>query len=443
MTRPPVDPSAVHHGVGHPPPTASNDATVSVAAGDADNAARTRDGLAVPIWTLRALTRSGAVLGLAAVGWLVFWFLLRVPLVTVAIAVALLLAALLQPVARWLHRRRLRPALASLLSVLLLLALLTGVGFLVGFRALARLRDLARPLTAGIDRIRVWLIEGPLGLNPQQVSDIRNTLVTRIYQVTPEPTAAARMALYALAAVLLVTFLLFFLLKDGERMWGWALERMPSRRREQVDGAGRSAWTALGHYVHGIVLVALIDAVGIGAALLILGVPLWLSLTLLTFLGAFIPLFGATVSGAVAVLVTLVTNDVTDAVIVLVVVLLVQQVEGNLLHPLIVGRSLHLHPVAILVAVTIGTLLWGLTGALLAVPLMAVTYRVTEYLRQHPLPPATSSDPRRQLVPAGGPAPAPAALAGAESAGPSPDGDDGPRGSRSSVPPQELRQTGG
>ena len=339
-----------------------------------------------PRWAVRTLVTSAAVLTLAGLGWLLFWFLLRLPLLTVAIAVALLVAAAIQPVTRWLRRRGLGDGVSSLLSVLLLLATLVAVGFLVGFRAAERLRGLTRPLAAGIDRIRVWLIEGPLSLNPQQVTEIRNTVVSRIYALTPDPTAAARMAMYMLAAVILVAFLVFFLLKDGRSMWAWVLKFVPAARKEQVDGAGTAAWSTLSLYVRGVVIVALIDAVGIGAVLLILGVPLWVSLTLLTFFGAFIPLFGATVSGAVAVLVTLVTNGVTDAVIVLVAVLVVQQVEGNVLHPIIVGRSLHLHPAAILLAVTAGSLLWGIAGALLAVPLMAVAYRVLDYLREHPAP---------------------------------------------------------
>ncbi|WP_157936778.1 AI-2E family transporter [Geodermatophilus chilensis] len=369
---------------------------------------------ATPPWALRVLTTSGAVLALAATGWLLFWFLLRVPLLTVTIAVALLLTALLEPVARWLRRCRLPPALAAVLSVLLLVGTLSGVGFLLGFRAAAKLRDLTRPLAAGIDRIRVWLVEGPLHVDPQQVTDVRNAVVNQVYEVAPDPTAAARMALHLLAAVVLVIFLLFFLLKDGAGMWTWLLERVPHRRRGQVDGAGRCAWTALARYVRGAVVVALIDAVGIGAALFVLDVPLWVSLTLLTFLSAFVPLFGATVSGAVAVLVTLVTNGPSDAVIVLVVVLVVQQVEGNVLQPLIVGHAVRVHPAAVLVAVTAGTLLWGLAGALLAVPLMAVTYRIAEYVRQHPAPPAGQPRPWPPMspdgpgaAPAGGARPAP------------------------------------
>ncbi|CCG02646.1 AI-2E family transporter [Blastococcus saxobsidens] len=346
-----------------------------------------------PHWAVRVLITGAAVLMLAAVGWLLFWFLLRLPLLTVAVAVALLLTALVQPITRWLHRRGLGQGVSALLSVLLLLAVMTGIGFLFGFRAAAKLRGLTRPLTAGIDRIRVWLTEGPLGLDPQQVTEIRNTVVDRLYALAPQPAAAARMAVYVLAAVILVAFLTFFLLKDGAAMWSWLLGWVPGRRREQVDGAGHAAWTVLSQYVRGVVVVALIDAVGIGAVLLILGVPLWVSLTLLTFIGAFIPLFGATVSGAVAVLVTLVTNGLTDAIIVLVAVLVVQQVEGNLLQPIIVGRTIRLHPVVILVAVTAGSLLWGIAGALLAVPLVAVTYRILGFLREHPVPRAAAPEP--------------------------------------------------
>lgn len=355
----------------------------------------------VPVWTLRALSVSGAVLSVAAVGWLVCWLLLRLPLVTFTLALALLLAALMAPVSGALRRTGLPPAPSALVAVFSLLAILGGIGFLFGFRAASAMQGLTRPLAAGIDRIRVWAIEGPLGLDPQQVADIRNEIVNWIYQAAPSPTAGARMAVSALGAMVLVAFLVFFLLKDGATMWSWLLERVPERRLDQVDGAGRAAWETLSTYVRGAVVVAFIDAVGIGAGLLVLGVPLWLSLTLLTFLGAFIPLLGATVSGAVAVLVTLVTNGMTDAIIVLVIVLVVQQVEGNLLQPLIMGRVLHLHPAVILVGVTAGGLLLGIAGALLAVPLLAVTYRVLEHVRQHPAPPlhARPADPP-------GPAPA-------------------------------------
>ncbi|MCZ2840032.1 AI-2E family transporter [Modestobacter sp. VKM Ac-2985] len=346
---------------------------------------------------------SGATLAAAAVVWLGFWLLFRLPMLTFAVAVAVLLTALSAPVAGRLRRAGAPPALAALAAVLLLLGVLAGIGFLIGFRAAATLQDLTRPLAAGIDRIRVWLIEGPLQLDAQQVAEVRNDIVTRLYEATPSPGAGAQLGLVALGGVVLIVFLVFFLLKDGARMWAWLLARVPDRMRARIDGAGLAAWDTLANYVHGVIIVALIDAVGIGLALLLLGVPLWLSLTLLTFIGAFVPIVGATVSGAVAVLVTLVTNGVTDAVIVLVVVLVVQQVEGNVLQPLIMGRAVRLHPIVILLGVTAGGLIAGIPGALLAVPMLAVAYRVVEHLRTHPAPAAHPEGAAPHPLPAGTP----------------------------------------
>ncbi|MCZ2821138.1 AI-2E family transporter [Modestobacter sp. VKM Ac-2977] len=342
---------------------------------------------AVPSWVLRVVTTSAATLAFAGVVWLGFWLLFRLPMVTFAVAVAVLLTALTAPIATRLRRAGAPAALAALGGVLVLLAALGGIVSLVGFRAASTLQDLTRPLAAGIDRIRVWAIEGPLSLDAQQVAEVRNQIVGRLYDAAPTPGAGAQLALLVLAALVLIVFLVFFLLKDGDRMWRWLLERVPARQRARVDGAGRAAWGTLTSYVRGVIVVALIDAIGIGAALLLLDVPLWLSLTLLTFLGAFVPIVGATVSGVVAVLVTLVTNGVADAVIVAIVVLVVQQLEGNVLQPLIMGRALSLHPIVILLGVTAGGLAAGVAGALLAVPMLAVAYRIIEYLRTHPATP--------------------------------------------------------
>ena len=347
-----------------------------------------------PAWAARVVVTGAAVLVLAAVVWLGLELLLLVPLVTVSVAAALLLAALLAPLAVALRRVGVPHLLAALAGVLVLLGVLAGIGALVGFRVVSRLRELTGPLAASVDRIRVWLIEGPLGLDPQQVASIRNQVVGSLYDAVPSPVAGARMVLFALTALALVVFLVFFLLADGDRMWAWLVVRVPPTRQATVDGAGRTAWTTLGRYVRGVVLVAVVDAVGIGAALLLLGVPLWLSLTLLVFLGAFVPIVGATLSGAVAVLVTLVTEDVGDAIVVLVVVLVVQQLEGNVLAPLIMGRAVRLHPAVILLAVTAATLLFGIAGAVVAVPVVAVAYQVAEHLRTAPAAgPAPPAEP--------------------------------------------------
>jgi predicted PurR-regulated permease PerM len=184
------------------------------------------------------------------------------------------------------------------------------------------------------------------------------------------------LAVEALGAAALTLVLLFFLLKDGRSMWSWLIGHVPARRRGRIEPAGAAGWDALSGYVRGTVIVAAVDAIGIGAALLIVGVPLALPLILLTFVAAFVPIIGATVAGAAAVLVALVANGPVDALIILAAVIIVQQAEGNLLEPLVMGRAVHLHPAVILLAVAAGTVLAGVAGAIVAVPVVAVAYRV-------------------------------------------------------------------
>ncbi|WP_346618685.1 AI-2E family transporter [Blastococcus montanus] len=365
----------------------------------------------------RVAVGSVAVLGVIAIGWLVTWLLVRLALVTMSVIAALLLAALAGPLSRLLRRAGAPPALAAGGAVLTLLAIIAGISTLVWLRTSTRLTDLAPALAVGIDRVRTWLVTGPLSLDPDRVAGIRDTLVTQLAQVVPTPVAGAQLAITILSALVLVLFIVFFLIKDGDGMWAWVVERVPATQRERVDGAGRQAWTTLSSYVLGVVAVAAIDAVLIGLGLLLVGVPLWLSLTLLTFFGAFVPYFGAVVSGIAAVLVTLVTDGPRDAVIILVVVLVVQQVEGNLLQPLIMRRAVQVHPVVTIVVITAGTLLFGIAGAVVAVPVTAVAHHVLEYLRTHPAaghPPAVPGAPDDGTATSGATATAATAAAGAQ-----------------------------
>lgn len=363
-----------------------------------------------PAWAVRTTVVSAAVVGVAAVCWLIAGVLQRLAFVSFAVAAALLLAALIGPPARRLRRAGAPAWLAALLSVLGLVLVLAGIGSLVWVRASGQLSNLVPAVAVGLDRVRSWLVDGPLSLDPARVDGLRDRVVAQVTDAVPGPVAGTQAAVSVIGGLLLVLFLVFFLVKDGEAMWHWLLDHAPVRRRERLDGAGRRAWTTVSSYVGGVVVVAAVDAVLIGAGLLIVGVPLWISLMLLTFLGAFVPYFGALVSGAVAVLVTLVTGGARDALVILVVVLVVQQVEGNLLQPLIMRRAVHLHPVVTLVSVTCGTLLLGIPGAVIAVPLVAVAYQVSEHLRHNPahdgaapagdgspssLPPATTTAPER------------------------------------------------
>ena len=184
------------------------------------------------------------------------------------------------------------------------------------------------------------------------------------------------------AAVVLIVALTFFFVRDGARMWEWVLELFHEDRRPTLREAGDRSWAVLSAYVQGVFLVATIDAVLIGAALLLVGVPVAMPLIVLTFIGAFFPIVGAFVAGAAAVLVALVANGVGAALVILGVIVAVQQLEGNVFYPIVVGRKLALHPVAILLTLTAGAVLAGVTGAFLAVPIAAVGAAILGYTRE-------------------------------------------------------------
>jgi predicted PurR-regulated permease PerM len=342
----------------------------------------------LPHWLRLALAYSLAGLFIGAVGWVVLQVLLSVAVVTVAVLGALLLAALMSPVERLLSSLRTPRWLAALASVLFLLAVpATALVFVVN-RAADQLDDLQGALAAGVTQLRAYLTAPPISLDPARLDEVTNLVVTRIYDAAPDPVDSAALALQILSSAVLALFLLFFLVKDGPKMWRWLLGLLPAGHRGRVDGTGKRAWWTLTRYVAGSVVIAFVDAVSIGLALFVLGVPLALSLALLIFFTSFIPLLGATLSGAAAVLVTLVTLGVPQALIVLLVVVLVQQLEGNLLQPVVMGRAVQLHPAVILVVVTAGGLLGGILGAIVAVPLTAVTYQVVHFLADTAAEPA-------------------------------------------------------
>ncbi len=351
--------------------------------GIADEHGRPPQPMPIPNWVRHTIAYSLAALAVAGVCWLIGVVLLRLGFVSFTLAVAVLMTALLAPLAGRLRRAGTPDGLAASLAVLLLIAVPAGIGLLLWVRVGNQVQDLRPALAAGIDDIRAWLTTGPLSLDPAQIDNLRDQVVNVVERGLPAPAAGARTALHVLGGLALAVFTVFFLLKDGDRMWQWVLERTPQQHRDRVDGAGRRTWTVLTGYVVGVTVIALVDAVLIGAGLFFVGVPLWLSLALLVFVGAYVPILGATLSGAVAVLVTMVTNGPGDAVIIVVVVLVVQQVEGNLLQPLVMGRAVHLHPVVTLVVVTAGTVLFGIAGAVLAVPVVAIAYGVAEYLRNN------------------------------------------------------------
>ncbi|MGV9210944.1 AI-2E family transporter [Micromonospora sp. RB23] len=299
----------------------------------------------------------------------------------IALAATIFLTALLDPVLLRLRRLRLPAALAALLSVLLLLGILVGVGALVWNLTASQFDQLSQELTQGLDRSRDF-VTSTLPVSDAQLDKLVDQAREGLSGSSPDPVAGARTASEVVGSALLALVLLFFLLKDGRSMWQWTLSRMAGPNRPVAAEAGRAGWQTLGAYSRGTMMIAAIDALGIGLALVVLRVPLALPLALITFLGGFVPIIGATVAGAIAVLVALAANGPTTALLTLAAVVAVQQIEGNLLEPLVMKRQVRLHPAVILVAVTAGTLLAGIAGAFVSVPITAVLWRVVDTVQR-------------------------------------------------------------
>jgi predicted PurR-regulated permease PerM len=303
-------------------------------------------------------------------------------MVVLPVIIALLLTTLLQPAARWLQARHWRPAPASAAVTLLALLVFFGLWALIIPGVLSQSDDLFTNVQDGA-RQAVGVLE-PLGVGRADVDKAIDDGLKSVQgsAVANEVMSGAILLTQWAAAVILIVVLTFFFVKDGGRLWEWVLELFHEDRQPVLREVGERSWTALSAYVQGVFLVATIDAVLIGTALLIVGVPVALPLIVLTFVAAFFPVVGAFVAGAAAVLVALVANGLGAALVILAVIVAVQQLEGNVFYPVVVGRKLQLHPVGILLALTAGGVLAGVVGAFLAVPIAAVTGAVLHYTRE-------------------------------------------------------------
>lgn len=323
------------------------------------------------------------LLVLAVGTWLLGRVLMAVPSVTTALLAALLLTALTRPMTVWLSRR-LPTWLAALTTLVTGVAVIVGILALVVDRALAQTEDLQKAASQALADVEQALIRSSLPVTEGRLTDLEDRVREGLPSLLPGPAAAATGAVQVLGGIALALFVWFFLLRDGPRWWQWAMRWVPSRRREAVAEGGDAAWDVLTRYVRGTVVVATIDAVGVAVALLVLDVPMVTSLACLVFLGAFVPIVGSTVAGTLAVAVALVSQGPLVALLVVLAVIAVQQVEGNLLQPLVMGRALHLHPAAVVVAVALGASAAGVIGAVVAVPVVAVATRLAEQVRDRP-----------------------------------------------------------
>ena len=311
--------------------------------------------------------------------------LTRLYLVSLPIILALVIATIAVPPARRLERRGVPRLLATLIVVVGGAATFFG-GLILLVPAFTRqVSDLGPTVSEAFQRVLDWLDRSPFGLDRAEIETLLTDALDNVGQFSG--TIATQVGSIAIAvgevltAISLAIVLLFFFVKDGEQIVGWFIARAPDRLRDDMRASGARGWGALAGYVRGTAAIALINAVGIGLGLLIVGVPLVLPLTLLVFLGGFVPVIGAFTSGLLATLVALATGGPTTALIVLAIVVLVQQVEGNVLQPMIMRRAVSLHPIVILTVLTAGAVIVGVLGAFLAVPIAATLAAVGNELR--------------------------------------------------------------
>lgn len=340
----------------------------------------------IPSWLRIAAGWSWRLLVVAAAGALLLWAAAKLRLVTLPIFLALLATALLNPPAARLERAGAPPALAATVVLAGALAALAAVTALLAPTLADELGQLGTDLRRGAQEVADWLTDGPLGLSDANLDDWIDdgiqALEDRRGAIAGGAISGALLAIEVVAGLLLTLVFTFFFVKDGERMWKSIVAFAPERRRDDLREIGERAWETLAGYLRGVTIIAAFDAVFIGIALFVLGVPAALPLALFVLFGAYVPLAGAFVTGLAAVLVALVANGPANAGLVLAAVVAVQQFEGNVLEPVVLSRAVKLHAVAILAAVTVGGVLAGIPGAFVAVPLVAVAARVLGYLRE-------------------------------------------------------------
>ena len=313
------------------------------------------------------------LIGIAAAA--LIWVIVQVRIVVVPVVIAILLSALLYPIVHGFERRRWPRSLGVLTAMIVFFVSVSGLVWLIVSQLRAGFGDVARRSTIAWEQFLDWLESSPFGFNAEQINtfveQFLKTLDTHQSQIWSGALTVTTTAGQLLAGTLLTVFSLIFLLIDGRRIWYWVLGFLPQRAHAPVAAAGEFGWVSVGQYVRVQVLVAFMDAVGIGIGAAILGVPLAVPIAIFVFLGSFIPFLGAITTGALAVFIALVYNGPVNALIMLGVVILVNQIEGHVLQPLVMGSAVRVHPLGVVLAVTTGALLAGIPGALFAVPLTA------------------------------------------------------------------------
>jgi predicted PurR-regulated permease PerM len=315
------------------------------------------------------------LLALGLVAYVVLRVLDHLLIVVVPFTLALLLTAALRPVLVILVQWRVPRALATIITLLLAIVVIGGIVALVVTRAIDQAPQLGTEIDKFIPKVENWLVTGPLGLNKGTIANFSNTLSKQVDKnsaaIASTAVSTGKTVLDVLAGLVLGIFCTIFLLYDGDRVWRFVCAGFPPAARPRVDIAGQAAWESLKHYVRSTLIVAVFHGVVMSVVLLVLGVPLVAPLALIVAAGSFVPLIGTIVTGTVAVGVAGVSQGAIAALIVLAVLVIDNQVDAHILQPLVVGRYVHIHPLAVVLALATGTIVLGVFGAVIAVPLSA------------------------------------------------------------------------
>jgi predicted PurR-regulated permease PerM len=358
----------------------------------------------VPASLRAAASWSWRLIVVVAGFYALLWAAAYVAVVVVPVIVALLLAALLQPGAAGLVKRGWPRSLAATTMLIVGLGVVAGIITLVVQQISAGFTDLAEQVSEGIGQVQEFIVRTfPItqGQLENAVEEFQDALLDNRDTIATGAISTAATVGEVFTGIVLALFTLFFFLKDGRSLWLWLVGLFPREARAFVDEAARRSWRTLISYVRATVVVALVDAIGIGIGLAILGVPFVIPLSALVFLGAFIPIIGSFLAGSVAVLVALVSEGPITALIALAVVVGVMQLEGHVLQPLLLGRAVRVHPLAVVLAIAAGLLIAGIFGALIAVPIVACANVAGTYLsRRHegPRPPEPRPERARRPV---------------------------------------------
>lgn len=328
-------------------------------------------------WAWRLLILLAALVAL-------LWVIKKLEVIVVPVLLALMISALLVPAVDWIDKRGLPRGAAVALVVLGGFAVFGGILAFVIVQFVYGLPDLTEQISRSIDSSRRWLIEGPLHLRGEQISNAGNAAIQALHnnqsKLTSGALATAATITEVVTAAVLALFTLIFFLYGGRNIWAYVTKIFPVGVRNRVREAGNAGYGSLIGYVRATFLVALTDAAGVGAGLAIMGIPLALPLASLVFLGAFIPLVGAVIAGFLAVVVALLAKGLVYALITLGLLVAVNQLEAHLLQPLVMGRAVSIHPLAVVLAISTGGVLAGIVGALLAVPTVAFLNNAVQVL---------------------------------------------------------------